>query len=287
MTNTSNFPEIFGIVRHQAYGGPRVQYLKAEFHRGLGPRNWYFTIRPLEDNHELLSTHNIHYQSNPEQYDVNIYKLKYMHPEIQQVQEVNYWYLPMESDSSEERVPFLDFQYRSWIPIGVSHELPDEYDILERIQYIQQRRLAEIQREENPSSSWNWSHFRSSDNRDDRHIIPVDQLVGAGVRRRPSRPQTPPPTPPTRIVERIVERVVTTFRASPLPKAVGDVLLANARRGTEACPISTTPFSECGRISITSCFHTFDFESLARWRESHNNCPVCRSRIENVVSEDR
>jgi hypothetical protein len=81
--------------------------------------------------------------------------------------------------------------------------------------------------------------------------------------------------------------VVVRTRVQLLPKAVGDVLLANARKGAETCPIAAIPFAECSKICVTSCFHIFDAVSLTRWCENHSNCPICRSKIENVVFEDR
>jgi hypothetical protein len=37
-----------------------------------------------------------------------------------------------------------------------------------------------------------------------------------------------------------------------------------------------TLYSECDSLSITSCFHIFDKESLDHWFESNSTCPVCR-----------
>jgi hypothetical protein len=78
---------------------------------------------------------------------------------------------------------------------------------------------------------------------------------------------------------------VTQIRVQPLPKHVGEVLLSAARKGTDSCPIAALTFAECSSLAVSSCFHIFDKESLERWMTTSASCPVCRSKIENVVSE--
>jgi hypothetical protein len=133
--------------------------------------------------------------------------------------------------------------------------------------------------------------MRGYDDHDDRLSVSTE-YIGARTRRyipQHERPPTPPPQPEIRIVqvEVPVERVVVQTRVAPLPKNVGEVLLSHARRGADSCPIAATPFSECTQLCVTSCFHVFDFESLTRWQSEHTSCPVCRCKIENVVSEAR
>jgi hypothetical protein len=198
------------------------------------------------------------------------------------------------------RVPLLEFQYRSWIPTTnrrIEVEMPlsmnQFMDIFER---IQRDRLDDIRvSEDDPNARQEYAYpprlYRANgpDDYDDR-LNPNERFVGAMARRQPpSRPLTPPAPPEIRVVqvEVPVERVVVQTRVSPLPKAVGDILLANARRSTDSCPIASTPFSECDILSITSCFHVFDAPSLTRWCEDHTSCPVCRAKIENTVTETR
>jgi hypothetical protein len=87
------------------------------------------------------------------------------------------------------------------------------------------------------------------------------------------------------IETRTVERIV--IKANTLPKAVGDILLASARKGEDTCPITSTPLASCEKLCVTSCFHVFDNESLLKWNETNDKCPVCRCKIENIVSEDK
>lgn len=68
-----------------------------------------------------------------------------------------------------------------------------------------------------------------------------------------------------------------------LPKHIGDLILADARTGSQDCPIAAIPFSQCPQLSVTSCFHVFDRRSLGIWMEEHTSCPVCRTQIANVV----
>jgi hypothetical protein len=195
-------------------------------------------------------------------------------------------------------VPLLEFQYRSWIPTGytplpIRANLNEVYAILSQ---IQNEKLAEIRRREDNeafqapprhSSDPYFQPRRYNEHLEDTWWRMAERGVGNHHR---SRPQTPPPQP--RIVESVrqvevpVERRVIQHRTLPLPKDIGNQLLGLARKGADACPIAATSFSECEILCITSCFHTFDAASLARWQETHTSCPVCRSKIENVVIEE-
>lgn len=88
---------------------------------------------------------------------------------------------------------------------------------------------------------------------------------------------TPPP------IRRTAAQVSLATRPFPLPKHIGDLIIANARSGTDACPISASNYSECQSLAVTSCFHTFDSESLATWQTTHDTCPVCRMYITNTI----
>lgn len=245
--------------------------------------------------------------------DQQIRTLSYKISETQEVQEVLYWHLPIRIYNRQENtlIPILEFQFRSWLPrnyepFPLNINLA-ESELVRILTDINQERLARIRMEED-DQSWRsrgmdirrfFGRAFGSEDHDDRTILPRDDLVGVrGPRTPPPRSRhriSPPPLlsvreePEIRVMEvRVpVERVVIQTRASTLPTPVGQVLLDHARKGSETCPIAATPFSECGSLSVTSCFHVFDTDSLQRWRESHSTCPVCRSEVVNVVSEDR
>lgn len=254
-----------------------------------------------------------------------LFKIRYQHPQTRAILDTLFWVLPFRLFRGNLIIPILEFHVRSWIPrstlslpVSFPHSIEDFLRIVER---IQQEVLHEIRHREDQDSSFldlynrvpsaggmdirNFfggsrrpytpprtleDTFYGEDDVDDRMSI-QSQYIGAGVGRRTRRGQSPPPSPriveSVRIVEVPVERVVVQTRVAPIPKNVGEILLANARAGADSCPIAATPFSECTKLCVTSCFHIFDEANLNRWRNDHTSCPVCRCKIENVVSETR
>jgi hypothetical protein len=300
---TRNFPEIFAILR-DGVREPCLQILRSfpcEYHRGLR-RNTsyrgYYEISNVENPEEfdgrLLPA------SSFLSHERTIHTLHTFHPETAEPLDVYYWMTPYVLQGNRGRViPLLEFQYRSWIPVGY-HPLPvranlnEVYAILSQ---IQQERLDEIRRREdneafqNPPRHYSDPYFQPRRHNEDLQDTWWRMTErGAGNHRR-SRPQTPPPPSPriiesVRLVEVPVDRVVVQHRILPLPKDVGNLLLSNARKSADSCPIAATPFSECESLCVSSCFHIFDASSLARWQETHTSCPVCRCKIENVVVEE-
>jgi hypothetical protein len=303
MTRTDVLPSAFSILRTNGYRGPYFQILLSRSsprsHNPFGNRNeeHYNIVEEWIPHYDAVGPYRLE-QPRGYENDRNIYKTKYRHPQSNEVLEVYYWFLPFVLEVESRRIPLLEFQYRSWIPhsqrrieVDMPISMNQFMDIFER---IQRDRLEDIRlRDDEPSSRYDYAHrailsrFNGPDDEDDRLSI-NDHLVGARARRHVSRPTTPP-QPEIRVVqvEVPVERVVVQTRVAPLPKAVGDILIANARRSTDSCPIIATPFSDCDTLSITSCFHVFDGPSLTRWCEDHTSCPVCRAKIENIVTETR
>jgi SUMO ligase MMS21 Smc5/6 complex component len=98
----------------------------------------------------------------------------------------------------------------------------------------------------------------------------------------PPQPQTPP-----RSLSPSAPRQSPTARTQPIPNHVAQILIRHARTTVDTCPISLEPYDACLDLSITSCFHIFKTDAIQRWMETnHDLCPVCRSRIENVIVED-
>ena len=304
MTQFTRLPEYFAIVRSNTYSGPSFQVLHSSWvsdrTRGLAD---HFNV--VDDNTEN-NAYVLHLEERRNHlHDRHIYSARCKHPNTSHILETYFWFLPFELMSHRVGIPVLEFHTRAWIPraeerVQVSLSFPMDNFILVA-ENIQREMLHEIRRLEDDDSQF-MSRFRNNtfswfssrnissgpDDYDDR--LGPGNFVGAGGYNR-RRPRTPSPVPVPRIVESVrivevpVERVVVQTRTAPLPKAIGDIILAGARTGTDSCPIASIPFKDCTQICVTSCFHIFETASLNRWREDHTTCPVCRARIENVVCE--
>ncbi len=299
MPYVQHFPEVFAVVRTQAVRGPSLQILRSlERHR-------YYTIQNERNSQRFL--HKSLERVPRYQVDRTVYTLRFKTEDFEQVNEVKFWVLPffLIDGPWDTVIPILEFQYRSWIP---SHydEVPiygTQYsELLECMERIQEERLDEIRSSEDSHSRSSYHNFHYNyignpsfrnlllssgpDDYDDRRTMRRGSLVGA-IPDRVNTPQAHYRQPEIQVieVEVPVDRIIREVRVQPLPKAIGDILLANARLGSDTCPILSIPYKECDKLSISSCFHIFDKESLARWQSTHSNCPVCRSKIENIVSE--
>jgi hypothetical protein len=154
-----------------------------------------------------------------------------------------YWYLPFKIGG----IPIIDFQYSSWLPRDYKQIYPRENaaDIFEAIRLLRFDNLDALKTEDN-------------------HRI---QTLTLPVVQEP-QPQPLTQTPP-------IQRVKETKETS-VPKHVHEALLRDAKSGTESCPISMNTYSECKDLSMTSCFHIFDKDSIDHWLRSNTTCPVCR-----------
>jgi len=53
--------------------------------------------------------------------------------------------------------------------------------------------------------------------------------------------------------------------------------LENERNKNVNCSITLKPLKECKELSVLSCFHIFDKDSILHYRETNTKCPVCRN----------
>ena len=297
--NPSNaIPSMFAILRNNAYRGTQVQILKANFSHS----QQYFVIKNVEDYYYTnTGAGGERFRIRPTRLRTlgnAVYSMRFRNPDTNAIMDVKYWYLPFTFHNPN--IPFLEFQYRSWIPRCL-HYTPFTTDIgmneiMRVIERIQEERLNTIRSMEDdgvPERApfpihHDYHSGYGQDDHDDRHFMHED-FVGVNRYRTRMPPPPPPPSiqPEVRIVqvEVPVERIIVQNIQKPLPKSVGDILLANARGGVDSCPIAAVLFKDCSKLSVTSCFHIFELESLSRWQENHTTCPVCRAKIENVVSE--
>lgn len=164
-----------------------------------------------------------------------------------------WWKMPLYYSMNDIKIPVIEFQYKAWLP---NSEIIMTHQLL-RIE------VHSIYRSVN-SEMFNQILLRNSS--------------------RPPRVSTPPIRPGT--VQRVSQPIRnSTVRPLVLPQTVGQIILHNARLGSEECPITSTRYSEIAHLSVTSCFHVFETDSIEQWRETHSTCPVCRTEIINLVSE--
>jgi len=80
--------------------------------------------------------------------------------------------------------------------------------------------------------------------------------------------------PASRLVQPTEEQPL----APRIPSFVATTLKNEAIRTNATCPISMESFTDIP-ISITSCFHLFDTESIKTWLKRDTSCPVCKSQV--------
>jgi hypothetical protein len=104
----------------------------------------------------------------------------------------------------------------------------------------------------------------------------------------PARTRAPtPPSPPQGWVAERAALLASQHGArggapppAPVaPRHVLEILKQDAISKGDSCPISFTPFAECGSITITSCFHLFETEALQTWLGTNRLCPTCKQLV--------
>jgi hypothetical protein len=64
--------------------------------------------------------------------------------------------------------------------------------------------------------------------------------------------------------------------AKPIPEFVCRALIREAIEKRESCPISLSEFTPETSMSVTSCYHVFETDSLTVWLNTNSSCPVCK-----------
>lgn len=251
--------------------------------------------------------------------DPNIHTLRVQRPGWPEQQVQKFWRLPYYFMRNGARIPVFDFQYSSWFPTGytpIPIPLEQHESIVRFMNEVKQARCLQIHAAQEPypilfTPPRTRTHTntpllappRRRQSLERHQQVEDDAIFAANIQSMldaaadlPPSPRPPPleipppageefgdlpqliPWSPPPIPEIVRQPLV-------LPKHVGDLILADARQGVSDCPIAAVPFRECSRLTVTSCFHVFDRNSLAIWMQDHETCPVCRTQIVNVIHE--
>jgi hypothetical protein len=276
------FPSSFAILRRGSR--PYWQFFEATYHQN---DNAYEIKSPPWEN-EILSVNDsgiLPFQENA----VRFVRIRLHHGSIRQVV---FWFVPVILDTGlNNAVPLLDFSFKAWLPrpsrrihVAYSNEIPQTMDMLQSryssltssISYIpDESEMPEVPvRPPTPPRSRSSTPQQAESDDETQSVMTVyPQEPWLGSPRRLDFP----PLPATPINE---DRLPLQ-----IPHHVGNLLIDDARRSSDTCPISAIAFSEIPRLAVTSCFHVFDCEALNQWRHEHNSCPVCRTPIINVVTK--
>jgi hypothetical protein len=290
----SQIPHLFAVVRTQSVRGPSFQLLEAHRIHQRDSSSVYTIYEP----HYIPTDYHLSEYRHTNDMNRNIHVLRYYSTQgmagRHEVVEHKFWYIPYILRIDNEYIPIIEFKYKSWLP-NHSRRLPiredaDQFmhvyeDICEHMSHL-------IQQEEMEMNNQRFNSHRRFNNHHFDHNIFTRAMTPRIHRHRhyhddDEDTNTNTSSTNTNTVQTI--RVVVTdtqYQALPLPKPVGTLILTNARSGEDSCPIAATPYKDCTKLSVCSCFHVFDSESLEKWKAERNICPVCRTNIVNVITED-
>lgn len=214
------------------------------------------------------------------------------------IRQIVFWFAPILLDTGvKDRVPVIDFNFKAWLPrptrrihAPYTNHITQTLDALQTryssisssVSYIatDDEPLSEVPvRPPTPPRQRSRSSTPPQTDSDDETqsimtVYPSFNEPWVGSPRRLEFPPLPPSPPASE-----------ARMPLPIPEHVGTLLIADARKSNDSCPISAIPYSEITQLAVTSCFHIFDCQSLNHWRQEHSSCPVCRTTIANVVTK--
>lgn len=337
MTRNNTPPDVFAVI--QTMTNPvSLQFLKTNRGNVIQGVQTY-SVENVEWADDMMNIPHAEY-TYFQTLDTNIYTLVFP-PNPQNptsgFQREKYWYLPIFFIHHSQRIPVIEFQYKSWLPSNHSPLIPicyeEEHIINDMLLPINQARCDTISRQEETARRAQAQAPRTPPPRPRRQSPPpapqrnrrpqqqreegnnrlnillevarsfdrAELTLGEdleSIRMRLDRLDGHVPRPPPLNLQGLINEEellsaqtpprhepppVVLLRALPLPKHIGDILIAHAKSGTDTCPISANAYSECTSLAVTSCYHVFDSASLATWQATHNTCPVCRLHITNTV----
>ncbi len=278
----SAFPEHFAILRSLSSRGPAWQLLESRsMSSGLPPSESFYRIDSFRRYSSGTTVDNVVYTNVPGWTTRRTVSLR---TEDGELLHQTYWKLPMTLQIGIFRFPVLEFEYKAWLPRpSVRIPIPTDQQDLQR--YYSYQRQVILQREDRLERRL----FDDLPRRPpsppilSRPISPIStdsDSVHSIMTVYPSHPLDYPVLPPSPVQQ------IPSTRPLPIPELVGSLLIQNARTNDDTCPISTVPYKELVSLTATSCFHIFDTESIQIWLKEHQQCPVCRHSISNLVTKE-
>jgi hypothetical protein len=283
----SDFPAHFAVLRTLSSRGPHWQFLESKYISSglsssqafyeINSHSWFLDVGILDD---VVSNINTPGWMRP--------KILSVRTQSGELKTITYWKLPMTIHIGNSEFPILHFEYKAWlprpssrIPISNSSEVLRTYNTcLHRISNTEdriERRLFDTLPPRAPTPP-RLSRSESPASTDSDGTLSV-MTVYPTYHPLDFPPLDFPPLPPSPAAS------PTPSKPLPIPELVGSLLIQNATTGEDACPISTVPYKELKSLSVTSCFHVFDTESIQTWFKEHKQCPVCRHSIANMITK--
>jgi len=71
---------------------------------------------------------------------------------------------------------------------------------------------------------------------------------------------------------------------SRIPSFVIQNHIENERNKNGICVITLKLLKDCKYLTVLSCFHIFEYDSIKEYRVKNSNCPVCRSEATIIYS---
>lgn len=161
-------------------------------------------------------------------------------------------------------IPVIDFLHRSELPGNIRFNLTamNDEDTWCFMRQVDQRVL----------------RSRIQDNDLERRVNELSQITFASAATAPAVAPIPPPAAPQQKA-----RAAGPLPQSGVPKYILEAFVRDAQAQKQTCPITCVEPRECGTVLVTNCFHWFESTALKRWRESKNQCPVCKAEIQSTT----
>lgn len=277
-------PNTFAVIRTQSTRGPFYQLFQSRY-----PTDSVCKVERMQGEEQVRSIGDTHFIRD----DAAIYSSLFQLQNGSQ-QYYSYWFLPVVVAVNASLIPVLNFSFKAWLP-SPTHRIP--IDTQNRVLEIYdqcERRWAGVEHQRN-SEDLN-TYFPNLSMRPPtpprrRHsedslstvsdgdevgsvmtVYPGSHPPGGEFNTLPALPASPAPT--------------QSLHPLYLPERVGHLLIDNAFKGDDSCPITAIPFSELPSITVTSCFHVFESDAIRTWMQDSSQCPVCRCSVTNMVTKE-
>ena len=89
----------------------------------------------------------------------------------------------------------------------------------------------------------------------------------------PPAPALAPPVPP---------HVIANL-PDPIPRRIAWLVAEEASKNGETCSITLDDISPI-TASVTTCFHVFNSDAIAKWLITNSQCPMCKKRCQATVA---